>query len=132
MTFLNLDSMGPIKMIEDLISTARASGISVLFRVLESIITTLFSLFTLHPMLFNISSVASTSLRRGQFFITLMPPLSTVATRIGNTAFFAPSTVISPDNFCPPVTISLSTFKHLRKPRYTLVLKSANHIYRQT
>ena len=83
--------MGPKKIIEDLISTARSSGTSVLFIVDESTVTTLSSKVTLQPIFLKISSILSTSLNFGQFFITLIPSFKTVAANIGKTAFFDPS-----------------------------------------
>lgn len=45
---------------------------------------------------------ASTSVRRGQLCITLIPPVSMVAARIGSTLFFAPCTATEPDSLLPP------------------------------
>jgi hypothetical protein len=54
----------------------------------------------------------------------LIPPFRTVAAKIGKTAFFDPSTVISPFNFCPPIIEILLTKKH---PHESLVDKYAPH-----
>ena len=95
-------SRAPIKMTDERISRIRPSGMSQRSSVLESTITVCPSRCTLQPKCRRISSVASTSVSRGQLCIMLTLPDKTAAARMGSTLFFAPCTSMLPSRRFPP------------------------------
>ena len=94
--------MAPRKMTEERISRIRASGTSQRLGAEASTTTPSPCHSALQPRWRRMAREASTSERRGQFWITQAPGANRQAARMGSTLFFAPWTITEPSSGRPP------------------------------